>query len=330
MPLAFEGGRIVIRDGKLGHHPGCCCPDEAGDCETCCQCWNVSASIGTEFGSVEVVGTPDVDNCICTFEPFSIPMTTVGLRSSTIRVVFLKITATKAVIGLNYNDVDCCAGANDEDSWYVEDEVDNTNCDGSISFTVEFPTVGVATITFSACTPCPGNDPKMICSVSGSSGTVNWVGESWVLPEDSDQPKSVCPDKWFIGKSYSVTYGHWVAENVWSFGGVGFPNGELYLQRRYRASFYNGYYYLVNIFGSTVRNVLEAYAAYSEFQFYGKQPARPVTPTFTNTFQAGTPFLNKINGVAAPTYSNYALTDEFFGTYTKAGITYKWEKGLDW
>ena len=61
--------------------------------------------------------------------------------------------------------------------------------------------------------PCPadmcpdgmgGFDPSMAGTVTGASGTITWMGETWVLPGESGVTKCVCPDMY---SHYTLTGG---------------------------------------------------------------------------------------------------------------------------
>ena len=50
---------------------------------------------------------------------------------------------------------------------------------------------------------CPGSDPEILVTVSGSSGTITWLGETWNLPTDSGVQKTVCPTSYALAAWYA-------------------------------------------------------------------------------------------------------------------------------
>ena len=165
--------------------------------------------------------------------------------------------------------------------------------------------------------PCDP-DPEILCTVTGASGTINWVGETWNLPADSGIEKSVCPTLYARSIStYASGFSTKYFENYWYKAGLSL--------RREGATRTIGSCTLV----SANSNVLKI----SPTPIGLKQDRRawvfgqPCTgPTPITNFST----LNLILTVGNPRSYDYLLTDAFFGSYVSSGITYTWAKGLGW
>lgn len=155
--------------------------------------------------------------------------------------------------------------------------------------------------------PCDP-DREMLVTVTGGVGAINWCGEVWNLPGDSGVQKSVCPAT-DIKLQFYTTF---------------FPNSANATDR----------WTITNL--SLNRNWFQTplyYAGINRLTVQGEKDSRYYTiDLLLPTSKTATPFstINKVLGVAFPNYTAYALTDEFFGNHTIAGITYAWEKGGGW
>jgi hypothetical protein len=158
------------------------------------------------------------------------------------------------------------------------------------------------------CTPnfC-GGDPSMQVSVSGASGTINWLGETWNLPADSGVKKCVCPTNYTKGQYPIFTTEQ--ANNIWDY-----KVGLDYHLRLKRLHYLNSTSdYAINSL------IFDVGALSNDFKHW-------VGGTVVNSnFD-----LNLISAVGQPTNSDYIITDDFFGMHTISGITYEWERGEDW
>ena len=154
--------------------------------------------------------------------------------------------------------------------------------------------VFVKTDTASGC-----DYPTMTLTVTGSSGTVNWCGETWVLPGDSGTQKSVCPSNYTLLTSGSDL------RHTWGFGGP--STGSLNLERTYQTTLSSGINRIFLNYGSG--RLTDYHAGIT-----------------LDTFQIGV----LSSGSALPSGSSYTLNSNFFGSYTFGGITYAWEKGDGW
>lgn len=191
-------------------------------------------------------------------------------------------------------------------------------------------TIGGELLLFPACcastpeNPC-GDVPEMLVTVTGSSGTINWCGETWNLPDDSGVEKSVCPTDYYLDKITGTDNGYSAiaAQERWTNTGLG-------MTREYNFVFVGSNWYRV-VFGAFGNNknqlTVKGYGDTILFKnSFAGQPSVPVPPTYTST---GTPQLNLIVGVSAAS-ATYRLTDAYFGSYTTGGVTYSWAKGQGW
>jgi hypothetical protein len=183
---------------------------------------------------------------------------------------------------------------------------------------------------------CAGNpcDPKpeMLCTVTGATGTINWLGETWTLPGDSGTQKSVCPHTWYCAKS------NWGDnECVWKYRNpiLTSPSGDLHLRHYYEegacASCTTGGYVtyldsmqqLIQIRTSGQAIAFDNASAYGEPTGGGP----PVWSYNYNTSQMGILAADRW----ALTRNNYNLSNfSYFGSHTIGGITYAWAKGAGW
>jgi hypothetical protein len=203
--------------------------------------------------------------------------------------------------------------------------------------------------TFSSAGGCAGPScsdsswPTMILAVTGSSGTINWCGETWTLPGDSDVEKEVCPSLYHrgIGDKYTTTFYSppdivYTPDQHWKI------NGQLSLARQYFARKAERYLpaqpswlYQRGVFNTarlTVKGNIDLV-----FHSLGYSSKRPIPVAFTYALNAKVGLLAtgynptqvKVN---PPTTNSFEITDTSFGSYTDAinGVTYTWRKGEKW
>jgi len=167
---------------------------------------------------------------------------------------------------------------------------------------------------------CPGSNPEMLITVTGASGSVTWCGETWNLPADSGDQRTVCPTSYsiFQGTGGSYTNGTRVARHRWTH------NNDLRMQRLYSNQLpYGGFYLrqrhrLNGLFGGASLQADERY----HYQTSGG---------FTSMSDSVGNLTNGLTiGSAMITYSDYQLGGNFFGSETVGGNTFSWVKGNGW
>lgn len=175
---------------------------------------------------------------------------------------------------------------------------------------------------------CPNSDPEMVVTVTGAVGTINWCGETWVLPGDSGVQKTVCPTAYSKQKSTTnavpgAKYA-FIAEHYWRnlSDTVG-----LDLLRNYHVQYF---YYKWQSVGIN-RNALIVGPDRDSRTWGVKFSSRPATGGFYPTANTLYSDINQILTVTPPYYAgNYNLTGAFFGSHVIGGITYAWAKGNGW
>lgn len=158
----------------------------------------------------------------------------------------------------------------------------------------------------------------MVVSVTGASGTIDWLGKTWNLPADSGLPQEVCPTQYYNEQWSGSTY--FQGGNGWNLT-ASLGQAALRIKRVY-GNFPSVVYQLNQI---NVRDINNGGINTYDRNFFATYPG-PVTTHYTqNAF-------GLVNSVppALPTFSEYQITDEFFGSYTIGGITYSWSKGTNW
>jgi hypothetical protein len=188
-------------------------------------------------------------------------------------------------------------------------------------------------VVYSEC--CDIGDPEMLLTVTGTSGTINWCGQTWSLPDDSGEEKSACPT-YYLKNQTTRTYAsppsqNLLANHIWRYG-----IATLALTRTYAAdgapafNFYNIRYEQAMV---RVRNKTDNVIPTLGASPYGSSRPVPPPPGYAYKFSAGViaSSANNYNGSAFPvSFSNYTLTAPFFGSYTTGGVTYAWAKGEGW
>lgn len=163
--------------------------------------------------------------------------------------------------------------------------------------------------------PCDP-EPSMNVTVTGASGTINWCGETWNLPGDSGDTKTVCPTYYVKQTTTGATT--LKARHEWSYAGTKVSLGMV---RRYSRFFMTG-------------------VAYNTVAFYASDTGTTRQDKYLWYFIGGTwngPYtsLSQVTGVSPllsgrPSFSSYDFGSNFFGSETVAGITYTWAKGQGW
>ena len=161
----------------------------------------------------------------------------------------------------------------------------------------------------------------MLIQITGSSGTVNWCGETWNLPADSGEWKEVCPSFYRKGHQSFGWDSTGKKGETWNIGGF---NGDLALTRYLNISS-SGFYY----FNWRHRICLENTNT-DKHEWWASADRFP-TPTPSYTF----PVISELGLITtAPPrenwYGNQYLTDNFFGSHTIGSVTYTWAKGTNW
>lgn len=180
---------------------------------------------------------------------------------------------------------------------------------------------------------CGGNpcdpDPEMLCTVTGASGTINWCGETWNLPADSGVQKSVCPTGYTKGQNSTgftspPPANKLYATHRWRYSG-GISMTRLYQWRYWTFMAYLSQRNWVNnlkLFGTATDAIF--------FQGGGGSKARPPTVASTNVAKSTIGLITTVGAPFFTAYGGYALTSNFFGSYTTGGITYSWQQGAGW
>ena len=151
-------------------------------------------------------------------------------------------------------------------------------------------------------------DPTMDLTVTGSTGTIDWCGETWVLPGDSGDEKEVCPQSY--RKHVAAGYGppkDW--QHRWAHDG-------LHMQ--------TDYLWTLNWWASiqlSVKGKIDRrrWAGGS----YGSATTYEEWITHTLSVLG--------SGIARPSFSNQFLQDAVTeGSVDIDNITYAWSKGTGW
>lgn len=186
---------------------------------------------------------------------------------------------------------------------------------------------------------CAGNpcdpDPEMLLTVTGTSGTINWCGQTWVLPGDSGVEKSVCPTFYAKVKAQSTITTFQIqriAYERWRHDTTGTPNGLLRLSRFYGANGAPG----TGGFGSAINDARLRPSGGSLAYNYRKQTWLwgPTWPTRYSFFTVTNTGLGLTEGATAAfaryTNNDYLILDSFFGSHVIGGVTYSWARGAGW
>ena len=152
--------------------------------------------------------------------------------------------------------------------------------------------------------PCDP-DPEMLLTVTGSSGTVTWCGQTWNLPADSGVQKSVCPTVYVDSSTGRFRYIRWV------YGG-----SSLFLRRLFDTL--AGY-------GDEKIEIQPNTAVWRDYLRMNTVSTWSIVNVTLGVIYPRT------SGMSIPSTSNiFPMVDYMFGSYTNAGITYAWAKGQGW
>lgn len=166
--------------------------------------------------------------------------------------------------------------------------------------------------------PCDP-DPEVLVTVSGASGTIGWCGQTWNLPGDSGQQKSICPTSY--SKQNFGTFPQ-VFQHTWRH--VVSAQDGLQLRRE------------VNRISATIVSASNLVAWGDQGQGALPNPTTAFRDYQYRLGSAGPPTLTDFDlGVmpttaALATPSAYTILDSQFGSYVNGGITYTWAKGQGW
>lgn len=176
---------------------------------------------------------------------------------------------------------------------------------------------------------------------------VSWCGEIWDLQFESGDEREVCPDSYFLENSY-VTLGPYYTYRqthrnfveawevfgadgliLWRGGGTvrGWDYGYFagsWVRYDLRYSGYVGY--------ALNRKTLNVRGAVSERGAFGSGLARPVALNYFRQAPnyAVRQLYDKIWNAPWAESNDFLITDDWFDIHTANGITFKWERGVDW
>lgn len=160
-------------------------------------------------------------------------------------------------------------------------------------------------------------DPEVLATVTGTTGTINWCGETWVLPGDSGVEKIICPTSYAHYTQYTSIYSQ-QALHSWKY-----VQTLSLLDLTLRRDFNVGSPLLLDKYN---RISLDG----SNWGIKRVTQFSPGSPTsYFNTTVVPTTFAFPL-GDAMPTLANYDITDNFFFSHTIGGVTYSWARGLGW
>ena len=161
-----------------------------------------------------------------------------------------------------------------------------------------------------------GTDPSMGLTVTGTTGTINWCGETWILPGESGVLKCVCPDGYIDNR---IAMPSAISQHTWYKGtaATGLRLGRTF-------STFDTPTYSTAYRGRVVARGETSIYNYIHQTALGTSPSATNTIKTTNTLFAGQPVEAKGKG-ARP----MEIPDTFFFEYTSAGVTFKWERGRD-
>jgi hypothetical protein len=183
--------------------------------------------------------------------------------------------------------------------------------------------------------------PAMQVTVSGNgpggtNTTINWCGETWTPSEDGDT-KLVCPTNYKkIKRKQTGTFdgnnttAYW-AKQSW----VNINDGGLNLKRQYYILRDYGLGSDWNwLIGTWIENKvsLTGYRDYAVYVFPNGITQRPIPKT--QFYSINPPYFSvgvlSLGNPGTPSFDDAYLTDDFFGSFSNAGITYTWIKGNGW
>lgn len=303
--------------------------------QTCdCQCTLVNVDpAGSNIFINANPGGLGLNGCHCDLSGNDGAGTSVAMWVSD-TVMFISVTTG----GVEYHGI--CEGAG------VCDAEGNFDCGGTVTlYDVNGNTLTVV-VDGRSCTTClPSGDPEMVLTISDTSPTdanlpKTWCGITWEKsianggpadPLGANQRRdgdsaTVCPTFYTKGKSLILFFPPspnprgYFARHRWQF------NDELDMNRYYKITGFSTY-----LISASAANTLQLLTTLTDQkQFINANPPplnRP--PAWTAGFTAYSD-LNKILGVGAPTYNDYALTTAFFTNHSTGGLVYTWTQGGGW
>jgi len=163
-------------------------------------------------------------------------------------------------------------------------------------------------------------------SSSSRALTIDWCGETWT-PEEDGKTKEICPVgfgkgrdtfSFFDTKSYD-------AGNIWQF------NNSLFLWRHFlkinNSPTWSPTPYIVTNLRHILKLNTPGTVGGTDNRWIKEFPGTIPTWTVSSTLSLGV----LSSGSALPSWSNYSITDDFFGSYTNPdGITFAWDRSPNW
>jgi len=187
---------------------------------------------------------------------------------------------------------------------------------------------------------CSDEDPEMLITVTGGTGTITWCGESWTEGQRGET-RTICPTHYLKGKTTDLTNTEYYwkqALHRWYHR----PGAVLSLilrrsynvyQERPPSTTFTGTFGHGAISGGS-SHMFENAVTFEDLirrrdrtRFYGSKPTLPAafnTDTSYKDSQIG------IMTVGQPYYTDYDISDDMFGSYLTGGVTYTWARGNGW
>lgn len=190
---------------------------------------------------------------------------------------------------------------------------------------------------------CSGN-PSMVLTVFDADyegGDISWCGETWTQAQvRAGIQKCVCPASYFKGQATSTGFvKYFRASERWNVAGM-------YLRRGYQIYSYNGYFGAQPYWSNQIALTIATGAAYGTTRHRGyfwapggtSRPLYANTPGYAypwNSTYADPQMVSWLFGWAIfnPATHNpggYNITNNYFFSYVKSGVTYTWARGTGW
>jgi len=170
------------------------------------------------------------------------------------------------------------------------------------------PTTTTTTTSWTPTVQCSGSNPSIGLTITGTTGSITWCGQTWNLPTDSGVTKEVCPTSYLNVRRMPSIYHTGI--NSWKYS----YNGTFRLARAAIE------YYMGTLM--THLNIIDG--------FFDSRVSSHVEYPYAQTGTTHTSRAGLISNVPFPTVQDYQITDEFFGSYTISNITYSWQRGTNW
>ena len=165
---------------------------------------------------------------------------------------------------------------------------------------------------------CTDEQPELLLTVTGGTGTVTWGGESWTEGQRG-QTRTVCPILYVNGQTNYTTGSNTIKLGEFR---VKWPNNGIYMIRK---EFYQWYY--GSLSWNSQANWLELNANVPGAVFARNRKYWTRDKVAPNYIRSN---IMNWDNVERPSYSDYQITDDYFGSYVYGGITYTWAKGNGW